>query len=198
MENFNQKVYYIKNMVCTRCIIIVKNIFEEANFIVQSIELGEVIVQANDYSHSDEDINSRLLQYDLALLINEDEILLDQIKSAIVQYIHQIEYHSKTKLSDYLSESLNLPYPQLRKIFRSATDMTIEKFFILQKIERAKELLQYNDLSIKEIAYKLGYSSLQHLSNQFKMVTGHSPKAYKEAGLNLRVSIDRVGLAVAS
>ena len=185
-------------MVCTRCIIIVKNIFEEANFIVQSIQLGEVVVLANAYSHSDEDLNSRLVQYDLELLKSEDEILVEQIKSTIINYINQIDYRSKTKLSDFLSESLHLPYTQLRRVFRTATDVTIEKYFILQKVERDKELLQYNDLSIKEIAYKLGYSSLQHLSNQFKMVTGHSPKAYKEAGLNLRVSIDRVGLAVAS
>ncbi len=198
MENTTQKIYHIKNMVCTRCILVVQNIFETANFVVKSIQLGEVIVEANDFSHNDEDLNQHLQQFGLELLQTEASILVEQVKTTIVQYIQESEYLPKTKLSDYIAKTLDLPYTHLRKHFRNNTEMTIEKYFILQKIERAKELLQYNDLSIKEIAYKLGYSSLQHLSNQFKMVTGHSPKAYKEAGLNLRIPIDRVGLAVAS
>lgn len=187
-----EKIYHIKNMVCTRCIIVVRNIFENANFEIKALRLGEVVVEANAYSHSDEEVDMRLRQVGLEILETEEQILVEQIKTTIVQYIHEAEYLPKTKLSDYLSSSIELPYSALRKTFRTVTDTTIEKYFILQKVERTKELLQYNDLSVKEIAYKLGYSSLQHLSNQFKMVTGHSPKAYKENALNLRIPVDTV------
>ncbi len=198
MENPIQKIYNIKHMVCTRCIMVVQNIFEDAHFQILNLELGEVVVLANPYSHSDEDLNIALRRFGLELLESEDDILVEKIKTTIVSFVHQSEFLPKTNLSEYISQSLDLPYTQLRSVFKTKSDMTVEKFYILQKVERAKELIQYNDLSIKEIAYKLGYSSLQHLSNQFKGVTGFSPKAYKDQGVNLRIPIEEVGMAMAS
>ncbi len=195
MGTYQKKTFFIKNMVCTRCIYVVKNIFEAANYEILDLQLGEIHVQAKAFAHQPNILEEQLQTFGLSLIRNKEEILVEKIKSTIIHFVHLGEDISNMNLSDYLSQALDLPYKQIRKTFREWNELTIEKYYILQKVERAKELLQYNDLSIKEIAFKLGYCSLQHLSNQFKTVTGTSPKAYKVAGINHRISVDRIGVA---
>lgn len=192
MESRQAITFCIKNMICSRCIYVVKNIFKEAHYTVHSIKLGEVIAVPSIMAQSETQVNDNLRKFGLELLQKREHILIEQIKVNINKYIYINESIPPIKLSDYLSEKLGMPYAQIRKFFKEHNKSTIEKFYILQKVERTKELIQYNELSIKEIAYKLGYSSLQHLSNQFKAITGSSPKAYKDARINARIPLDMV------
>jgi len=185
--------FYIKNMFCERCIRMVENIFQQANFQIEKIQLGEVIAAHPNLSAAIPQVQSELLQMDFELVRSSEEVIVNKIKTAITKIVHQSDEVPKVNIAEYLSDTLNMPYKKLSTAFKEQQATTIEKFFILQKIERAKALLQYNELSIKEIAYKLGYCSLQHLSNQFKAETGISPRMYKATGLNMRLALDQVG-----
>ncbi len=194
MENIQTSTFYIKNMICERCIFAVNHIFTQAQYQVEVIQLGEIKVTYDKEAMPLPLVNEQLQQLGLEIIKKREKVLVEKVKNEIIKVVHHSNEVPKVNLADHLSQILKVPYKKLSTSFKCGQNMTIEKFFILQKIERAKALLQYDELSIKEIAYKLGYCSIQHLSNQFKAQTGISPRMYKVAGLNQRVALDKVGL----
>ncbi|RYF86474.1 MAG: AraC family transcriptional regulator [Chitinophagaceae bacterium] len=188
-------VLFVKNMVCNRCILVVKQRLEALTIPYEKVELGEITL----LSHPTDDEFNRL-KHDLhllgfELLDDRKTAIVSQIKSCIIKYIHgDDDVVMNRKLSVLLSEKLKTDYNYLSSLFSSVEGITIEKYVILQRIERAKELLAYNELSLNEIADKLSYSSVQHLSQQFKKVTGLTPSQYKQSAKELgRQPLDQVG-----
>ena len=187
------KKLYIKNMVCARCIKVVREELESLGLNIESIELGEVNASANKF---DLPLIRNILETNgFELLDDKHAQLIEKIKTLIIDKIYkgsEVELES-INFSKYLSETLSVSYQHISHLFSSMEDITIEKYIILQKIERVKELLVYEELSLSEIAYKLGYSSVQHLSGQFKKITGFTPSHYKELKDKKRTPIDKVG-----
>jgi AraC family transcriptional regulator len=171
----------IKNMVGQSCIRLVKQELERTGFIdVLGIGLGEASIQFDSQVISLDSIDIILQRIGFELLRDSDKILVEQVKSAIIQLIFY--GNSETSLirnSDYLSEKLGQPYLHLSKVFSEQTKTTLEKYVILIKVEKIKELISYDQVTLSEIAYMMGYSSVQYLSNQFKHVTGYTVSEYK-------------------
>jgi AraC-like DNA-binding protein len=186
---------FVKNMVCNRCILVVKQRLTALSLSYEKVELGEISLAEPP---ADEIFN--LLKQDLhllgfELLDDRKASIVSRVKSCIIKYIHcEDEEVINKKLSVLLSEKLNTDYNYLSSLFSSIEGITIEKYVILQRIERAKELLAYNELSLNEIACKLSYSSVQHLSLQFKKITGLTPSQYKQSAKEIgRQPLDQVG-----
>lgn len=171
----------IKNMVCTRCIKTVTGIFQQAGADIQNVRLG-ALETSNELSNEQLNaIRQKLLAEGFELLDDQKVKLIEQIKNEIVNLVHYSELDEmKVNLSTHLSNKLHKDYNYLSNLFSSVESTTIEQYFILQKIEKVKELLVYDELSLSEIAYKLGYSSVAHLSNQFKKITGSTPSEFKK------------------
>jgi AraC-like DNA-binding protein len=167
-------------MVSLRCKMLVKEELLKLglNYIV--VDLGMVEILEDISPDQKEELKKNLLKSGLELLDDSRSILIDKIKTAIVDMIHHSDELPSTNYSDYLSEQLGYDYTYLANIFSEVKGTTIQNFIILHKIERAKELLLYNELNLTEISYKLHYSSVAHLSNQFKKVTGLSPSFFKK------------------
>ena len=184
---------YIKNMVCDRCILVVRQELEKLKLNYKNIQLGEVELSGDQSEGKLKELSKNLQLLGFELLDNKKSTLVEKIKSAIIQLIqaNDSEVISK-KLSVLLSEKLNLDYHYISGLFSSIEGMTIEKYAILQRIEKAKELLMYAELTLSEIADKLGYTSVQHLSQQFKKITGLTPSHFKQLGANMRKPIDKV------
>lgn len=183
---------YIKNMVCNRCISAVKLELERLHIAYVSVILGEVTLESPLSAVQSEALRSALLSDGFALIDDKRSRLIEQVKSLIIELVH---YHSdklKVNLSDYLSDKLHLDYHYISNLFSEVTGYTIEKYFIAQKVERIKELLVYDELSLGEIADALDYSSVAHLSAQFKKVTGLTPTYYKKIGAVKRRPLDDV------
>lgn len=184
---------YVKNMVCGRCIRIVKEELEKVGLDVRSIQLGEVVVAANrkpDFSEI-----RRVLQENGFELIDDKKVrIIEQIKTLIISLVHHGKGRKSPTVnySEYIAAELGYDYHHLSTLFSSIENTTIEKYIIHQKIERVKELLVYNESSLSEIAYEMGYSSVQHLSNQFKKVTGFTPSYFKTIKENKRRPLDQV------
>ena len=170
---------FIKNMVSIRCKIIVKQELENLGLHYIVVELGEVEIKEEISGQKLAALKAALLVSGLELMDDQKAILIEKIKNAIVEMVHYTEEIPKTNFSDYISKKLNYDYNYLSNLFSEVKGITIEHFIIAHKIERAKELLIYNELSLTEIAHKLHYSSVAHLSNQFKKVTGLTPTFFK-------------------
>lgn len=182
---------YIKNMVCPRCISAVEGVFENLNIPVKSVVLGQVTPKETLNSSVVEEVRHNLKGLGFELIDDKRKQLVEQIKSVIVQSVHHKDDEPlKKNLSDILSEEVGYEYKYLSTLFSEMTGTTIEKFQIKHKIERVKELIAYDQLSLKEIAFQLGYSSEAYLSNQFKKVTGFSPTHFKQIGK--RTSLDKI------
>ncbi|NOZ04177.1 MAG: helix-turn-helix transcriptional regulator [FCB group bacterium] len=180
-------------MVCDRCIRVVKEELEELGLIINDIQLGTVRVANTERSLDYDAIAKVLSENGFELLIGRRARLVEKIKTAIIELIHSDELENMNiNLSGYITEKVGKDYPYLSNLFSSIESITIEKYFILQKIERVKELLVYDELSLSEIAYRLGYSSVQHLSNQFKKITGLTPSYFKTLKKIKRSSLDKV------
>ncbi len=167
-------------MVTIRCKMIVKSVLESLGIKYGHVELGEVELLEDITDELQAKLNDALLKYGLELLADKKAILIESIKNAIVEMVHYDEDAPLVKNSEYLSHKLNHDYTYLSNIFSEVTCGTIEHYIIRHKIERAKELLVYNELSLKEISYKLHYSSVAHLSAQFHKITGLTPTHFKE------------------
>ncbi len=171
---------FIKNMVSIRCKIIVKQELENLGLHHTVVELGEVQIEENLSAKKQKELSAALLISGLELMDDQKAILIEKIKNIIVEMIHYSDEFPKTNFSSFLSKKLNYEYNYISSLFSEVKGTTIEHFIISHKIERAKELLIYNELSLTEIAHKLHYSSVAHLSNQFKKVTGLTPSFYKK------------------
>jgi len=183
---------YIKNMVCNRCIMVVKNELEKLCFQTLNISLGEVELK-NDLTEIEKiNLDDHLKTFGFELIEDKKSRLIGQIKSSIIEIIHQNNSELKSNLSDYLSSKLHHDYTYLSNLFSEVEGTTIEKYFIAQKIEKVKELLVYDELSLSEIAYQMNYSSVGYLSNQFKKVTGLTPTHFKNIKEIKRKPLDEV------
>ncbi|MDZ7715314.1 MAG: AraC family transcriptional regulator [Balneolaceae bacterium] len=171
---------YIKYMVSLRCKMFVKNELQKLGLNCVSVELGMVEVEDNITEEQLETFSKNLKKGGLELLDNKKQILVEKIKNVIVEMVHYADEVPKVNNSDYISEKLGYDYTYLSNTFTEVKGTTIQQYIIQHKIERAKELLLYDELTLSEIAWKLHYSSVAHLSNQFKKVTGLSPSYFKQ------------------
>ncbi len=180
-------------MVCNRCIMAVESELKKLNLKPVSVILGEVIVEGNINTETLSKLEKNLKSFGFNLIDDKKSQLIEKIKTEIINMIHydqEIEGH--TNFSNHLVKTLGHEYSYLSNLFSSVVGTTIEKFLILQRIERVKELLIYDELSLNEIAWKTGYSSVQHLSNQFKKVIGMNPSSYKKMQIRNRKALDEV------
>lgn len=181
-------------MVCDRCILVVKQRLAALSLPYEKVELGEISLAEPPADDRFNRLKQDLHLLGFEVLDDRKASTVSQMKSCIIKYIHGDDAVMNKKLSVLLSETLRADYNYLSSLFSSIEGITIEKYVILQRVERAKELLAYNELSLNEIADKLSYSSVQHLSQQFKKITGLTPSQYKQSAKELgRRSLDRVG-----
>jgi len=181
---------YIKNMVCGRCEVAVKSELEKMELPVISIKLGEIALSRELSKDETEKLANNLKNLGFELLEDEISKTIEQIKNLVIDLVHYRNEKIKVNLSTYLSEDLRQDYSALSKLFSEREGITIEHYFIAQKIEKAKELLVYDELTLSEIAIQLNYSNVAHLSNQFKKVTGFTPTHFKKLEENTRKQID--------
>ncbi len=182
---------HIKNMVCDRCIEAVTEELQRADISFEEVHLGEV-VGANPSAHQLQLLSSHLEKRGFQLLTDYNEQLVSQIKTTLLKGIHEPDRLENQNHSTYLERALGKDYTALSRIFSSLTGSTIEKYVIKQRVERAKELISYDQLSISEIANHLGYSSVQHLSTQFKKIVGQTPSQFQKSGLSSRRGLDQL------
>lgn len=182
----------IKNMVCPRCIRAVRQILEQAGLDVKSVRLGAAEIEGELTREEKSRLAAQLETLGFELLEDRKSRTIEQVKNTIVELVRSERGVPDANLSDYLSERLGLDYKYLSSLFSEMQGRTIEKFFIAQKIERVKELLVYDELTLGEIAFRLGYSSTAHLSAQFKRTTGLTPSFYKRMGDKKRRSLDEL------
>jgi AraC-like DNA-binding protein len=166
-------------MVSLRCKLLVREKLKQLGLTYVSVELGEVEIMENISEQQKEQLKLSLLDSGLELMDDKKNILIEKIKAVIVEMVHYADELPKTNFSEYISEKLHYDYTYLANLFSEVKGTTIERFIIDHKIERAKELLIYDELSLTEISYKLNYSSVAHLSNQFKKITGLTPSFFK-------------------
>lgn len=184
---------HIKNMVCDRCIMVVKKLLTDAGIHVNTIQLGQIEIMEEPTAQQTETIKNLLLENGFELLDDKKAKLVEKIKTTIVSLIHGKEAEDlNLKLSAILEEKLQTDYHYLSTLFSSVEGVTIERYTILQRIEKVKELLMYDEKSLSEIAYEMGYSSVQHLSQQFKKVTGLTPSLFKQLKENKRKPLDKI------
>jgi len=183
---------YIKNMVCPRCISAVSNILKELEVLYSSIKLGEVEL-SSPLSVETKNAFSKALQGSGFSLINDRRSqIIEQMKTLVVDKIHHSSGELDIKWTDYIGDNLHLDYKYLSSLFSSVESITFEQYIINQKIERVKELIVYDELTLSEIAFKLHYSSVAYLSNQFKKVTGMTPTQFKKVIDKNRKSLDEI------
>ncbi|MBL7857371.1 MAG: helix-turn-helix transcriptional regulator [Cyclobacteriaceae bacterium] len=183
---------YIKYMVSMRCKMIVKEALAKLGLRYVVIDLGMVEVLEDITVQQREALRSDLLQSGLELMDDKRSILIERIKNVIIDMIHYSEELPKTNFSDYISEKLQHDYTYLSNIFSEVKGITIQQYIIIHKIEKVKELLLYDEFNLTEIAYKLHYSSVAHLSNQFKKVTGLSPSFFKQLKQNRTINLENL------
>ncbi len=185
---------YIKNMVCPRCIMVVGNMAGEAGMDVDSVQLGTILLNKAPEPEQLEAFKNRLLSNGFELIDNAKGILLERIKTLVIDAIHHNDqFELNINWSYYISDKLQYDYQYLSTLFSMVNGITLEHYIISQKIEKAKEYLFYDELSVKEIAYRLGYSSVAHLSTQFKKVTGFTPTQFREVrSSDLRSPLDHI------
>ena len=183
---------YIKNMVCNRCIMVVKSEVEKLGLHPVAVELGEVALEKKISAPDKELLDQRLRSFGFEIIDDKRKRLIENIKTTILELIYSGEDLPKTTFSEHLSERFHQDYSYLSKLFSEVQGMTIEQYMIAQKIERVKELLVYDELSLSEIAHQLNYSSVSHLSKQFKKVTGLTPTHFKQVKEKKKIPLDKL------
>ncbi len=171
---------YIKYMVSLRCKIVVKSVLEKMGLHSGAVELGEVVISKKITIEQRTQLNTELLKFGLDLMDDQKSIMIEKIKALVIEMVHYEDDVPRIIFSDYLTEKLTYDYTYISGLFSEVTGTTIENYIIVHKIERVKELLLYDELNLTEIAEKLNYSSVAHLSNQFKKVTGLTPTYFKK------------------
>lgn len=183
---------YIKNMVCNRCIMVVSQIFNEVGIKVADVRMGKVKTIEEIAPYKQEQLNNRLKIVGFEIINDSKRRLIEQIKNITIDYVYHPTGENKMNFSEYLIGKLNLDYPYLSMLFSSVEGTTIEKYIINLRIERVKELLVYDEKTLSEIAWEIGYSSVAYLSGQFKNITGFTPSHFKKLGNQKRKSINDV------
>ncbi|UZR96765.1 helix-turn-helix domain-containing protein [Chondrinema litorale] len=181
---------YIKYMVSLRCKMMVKAELEKLGLHYVVLDLGVVEILENISKHQYDKLKINLLKSGLELLDDKKSILVEKIKNIVIEMVHYSDELPKGNYSDFISEKLNYDYTYLANTFSEVKGITIQQFIILHKIEKVKELLLYNELTLSEISYRLNYSSVAHLSNQFKKITGLTPSFFKAMKKKRRNNLD--------
>jgi YesN/AraC family two-component response regulator len=183
---------YIKNMVCIRCKMVVKNELAKLGLHYSFVELGEALIEEQATEEQLASLNASLLKNGLEILVDNRLILVEKIKTTIIELVHYTEDQIKVNLSTYLSDKLGYNYTYLANLFAELHGGTIESYYLHHKIEKVKELLVYDELNLTEIAYKLHYSSVAHLSNQFKKMTGLTPSHFRNLKTDRRNTLGTI------
>ena len=178
--------------MCNRCIMVVQQVFENLGYPPVRIALGEVETMNPMPSDDAKELRKKLVSFGFELIDDTKSQLIEKIKNTIVQMVHHSHEALKTNHSSYIESHLNRDYSYLSTLFSEVEGTTIEKYIIHQKIERVKELLVYNELTLSEIADKMGYSNVAYLSGQFKKVTGLTPSHFRQVKENKRKPLDRI------
>ncbi|GBF20590.1 AraC family transcriptional regulator [Arenibacter sp. N53] len=188
------KTYWVKNMVCRRCLKVIKQELEEIDVAVLSVELGKLTVRISTGIDNliDSNITEVLHSNGFEIAKNEEEMIVENIKIALIELVGDLPFHIKEKTSEHLASELHRDYKLLSKIFSKNENTTIEKYLIKLKVERAKELIQLQQHTFSDIAYLLDYSSINHLSRQFKTITGLSMTDYKNGQMWDRSFLDEI------
>ena len=194
MQNQETKNIYIKNMVCNRCIKVVREEFEKLGLVVKNIQLGEVEVLNDEAKLDMKRISEVLVTNGFELLDNKNSRIIEKTKVLLINLFSSVDSGKdiNISISEYLAEETGLNYHYLTTLFSSLEGITIEKYIIHLKIEKVKELLVYGELTLSEISFRLGYSSVQHLSNQFKKITGLTPSYFKSLKNKNRQALDSI------
>lgn len=179
-------------MVCIRCQMVVESELEKLGLHYIYVKIGEANIKENISTEQIQQFDKALRRSGLELMDNKKSVLVEKIKSAIIELVHYTEEQIKVNLSDFLSDKLNYDYTYLANLFSEVKGITIEKFYLSHKIEKVKELIIYDELNLSEIAYKMHYSSVAHLSNQFKKITGLTPSHFKELKNKRRNTLEDV------
>jgi len=184
---------FIKYMVSIRCKMVVKAALKKLGLHFIIVDLGEIEIMEELTEEKREELKAELMKSGLELMDDKKAILIEKINNIIIEMIHYSEELPKVNYSDYISEKMNYDYTYLSNIYSEVKGITIQQFIILHKVERAKELLIYDEMNLTEISYKLNYSSVAHLSNQFKKITGLTPTHFKQMKNKRRKPIEEVG-----
>jgi AraC-like DNA-binding protein len=179
-------------MVCIRCEMVVRSELEKLGLKYISVKIGEADVYENLLPEQLAQLDLELRKSGLEIMEDKKSILVENIKAAIIELVHYTEEQIKVNLSEYLSDKLNYDYTYLANLFSEVKGITIEKFYLTHKIEKVKELIVYDELNLTEIAYKMHYSSVAHLSNQFKKYTGLTPSHFKKLKDKRRSTLEDV------
>ena len=183
---------YIRNMVCDRCRMVVRELFAELGIEPLSVELGVVRTAVAVEDEQRKRLDARLRELGFELIDDPRQQIVERVKAEIIRLVHRDNGALRVNLSDRLTETTHHEYSQISKLFSETTGTTVEKYFIAQKIERVKELLTYGELSRGEIADLMNYSSAAHLSAQFKSLTGMTPTRFREQAAGHRKPLDKV------
>lgn len=183
---------YIKYMVSLRCKMMVKEELKKLGIHYVIVDLGMVEILEDITEKQRMELKKNLIMSGLELLDDKKSILIEKIKNVIIEMVHYLDKLPNENYSTYISSKLGYDYTYLANIFSEVKGITIQQFIIVHKIEKAKELLLYDELSLTEISYKLHYSSVAHLSNQFKKVTGLSPTFYKQLKEKRKVNLENM------
>lgn len=179
-------------MVCQRCVLAVKDAAKTSGINYGEVRLGEIEVDDTTNAAALKKFESSLSRLGFEIINDKKNQLIDKIKKKVLEYVNALEDPKRENLSVYIADTLHYDYSYLSNLFSSIEGITIEHYFILQRIEKAKELLVYDQMTLSEIAYKLDYSSVHHLSAQFKKVTGLTPSYFKKVGMERRNSLDEL------
>lgn len=183
-------------MVSARCKMVVKEELKKMGLHFVVVDLGEVEIMEDITPEQRQQLNTALISSGLELMEDKKAILIEKIKNVITEMIHHTDEAIKINYSDFISEKLDYDYTYLSNLFSEIKGITIQQFIIINKIERAKELLLYDELNLTEISYKLHYSSVAHLSNQFKKITGLTPSQFKQLKTRGRNPIEEIGNSI--
>lgn len=184
------KTLHLNNMICNCCIRIVELEVTNLGVVVESIKLGELEISFDESKISIEQIEKTLLENGFTVISDKDELLIEQIKRSVIDLVHHTTYNAMVRNSDYLVGKFGKTYPYLSSLFSKYEGITLEKYIIKQKAEKVKSLIQEDELTLSEIAFMMGYSSVQYLSTQFKNTTGISVSEFRKNPAKYRKSID--------
>ncbi len=179
-------------MVCNRCVMVVRKEFEKAGVKPVDVIMGEVELSTALTDDQLQNISNSLIELGFEILDSKNQKLIEKIKNLLIEKVQGGDIKEHFSLTEFLSQKLHKEYTQVSRLFSEVEGITIEQFFIMQKTEKVKEWLVYDELTLSEIAWKLGYSSVAHLSSQFKKVTGLTPSHFKKLGSKNRKSLDQI------
>lgn len=189
---FSARTIHVKNMTSSCCLHLLRKEFSIDGIEIHEFRLGLIVLSIDQTKITWKKIEAILEGYGFEIITDKEKMLVEQIKQAVIDLVHNSTYNAMVRNSDYLVERFGMSYPYISSLFSKHENTTLEKYTILHKIEKVKELIEYGELTLSEIAYMMGYSSVQYLSTQFKSVTGISVTEYKVTPANSRSSLDKL------